>query len=337
MRKFRIGNTYIRFLTAVAISLCLTACGSDNTKAGQDRGNASSKEEPLKIVTTIFPEYDWVMNVLGEESDAAEVTMLLDNGVDMHSYQPTVDDILLIADCDLFIYVGGESDTWVKETLESRENPNRREINLLEVLGDDVRMEESVEGMEAKEDQEEEEGKEADEHVWLSLKNAEIFTGVIADTLSELDPAHAKEYSDNASEYLDKIGTLDADYAEAVSAGRVDTLLFADRFPFRYLVDDYNLEYYAAFAGCSAETEASFETILFLAGKIDELDLPVILTIEGGDVKIAQTVRDNTVRKDQEILTIHSMQSVTAKEIAGGTTYLSVMEENLEVLRDALR
>ena len=321
---------YIALILAAVLTVCsLTACGSQNSGSVNDSGS-------LQIVTTIFPEYDWVQNILGDNPGNAEVTMLLDNGVDLHSYQPTAEDILKISSCDMFIYVGGESDEWVEDALKEATNKNMIVINLLEVLGDNVKEEEVVEGMEA-EEEEEAEGPEYDEHVWLSLKNASVLVGHITDSLTSIDGANAETYKKNAATYQGKLSTLDKAYADTVSAGSVNTILFGDRFPFRYLVDDYDLSYYAAFVGCSAETEASFETILFLANKVDELSLHSILTIDNSDQKIAETIRDNTASKDQKILSMDSMQSTTSQDLENGVTYLSVMEDNLVVLKEALQ
>ena len=335
----------ILLLAAVMLMAgCLTACGSDSkeTAAAQDTsasGTADGKKQ-LKIVTTIFPEYDWVKSILGNNPVGAELKMLLDNGVDLHSYQPTAEDILKISTCDLFIYVGGESDKWVADALKEATNKDMIVINLLEVLGDSVKEEELVEGMEGEEEEEEEgeeEGPEYDEHVWLSVKNAEIFVNAISDAIQKLDADNAEAYKKSTSEYLDKLKALDGEYSKAVSGSSIKTLLFGDRFPFRYLVDDYGLSYYAAFVGCSAETEASFETIIFLAEKIDELSLHSVLTIEGSNQRIAQTIVQNTKSKDQKILSVNSMQSTTTRDVEGGATYLSIMEKNLEVLKEALQ
>lgn len=306
--------------------------------------NVSGAKDSLSVVAAIFPAYDWAREVIGDNTETADLTLLLDSGVDLHSYQPTVDDILTISNCDVFIYVGGESDAWVTDALSQAANEDMQVIRLMDVLKDSVKEEELVEGMQAGDDNESdgdgeesaEETPEYDEHVWLSLKNAKILTDAIAQALEEADPDNAEAYSENAQAYMDKLTALDEEYQKAALAGERDTILFADRFPFRYLTDDYDLNYYAAFAGCSAETEASFETILFLAGKADELELPVILTIDGSDQTIAEAVINSTNAKDQKILSMNSMQSITAGDMEDGASYLSVMEENLEVLKEAL-
>ena len=317
-------------ITALLLALLMLA----GVLAGCGKQNDTNKTDKLSIVTTIFPEYDWVKEVLGDKADSAEITMLLDNGVDLHSYQPTADDLIKISDCDLFVYVGGESDEWVEDALKSAANKNRKVINLLDVLGDSVKEEETVEGMQ--EEEEDHEEKEYDEHVWLSLKNAKTLVGAISAALQELDPDNKDTYAANANAYGQKLSALDAEYQKAVSAGTYKTLLFGDRFPFRYLVDDYGLSYYAAFVGCSAESEASFETVSFLARKVDEGKLPCVLTIEGKNHKIAETIVQNTAGKNQKILTMDSMQSTTSQDVARGTTYLSLMAKNLDVLKQAL-
>lgn len=512
---------YISLLLVFTMALLsLSACGhkssdsgTENTTAAGSTQASSGIEGKLKVVTTIFPEFDWVRQIAGDSISDMELTMLLDNGVDLHSYQPTVEDILKISDCDLFIYVGGESDTWVEDALKNKTNDNMRVINLLEVLNDSVKTEEAMPGMQAEDghnhgythfadsdvqdreltdwdgdwqsvypyledgildevmvkkaesgdktadeyreyyeqgyktdvekividgengtieftkngvsakaayeykgfriydyssgnrgvryffeavdgsenapkyvqfsdhgiapgkaehfhiyagndgfdalseemenwptyypadmsgseiadDMLEHEEKELDEHVWLSLKNAEIICNEIADVLVEIDSDNKAVYEANAAAYVEKLFVLDEQYRAVTSGAAQKTLLFGDRFPFRYLVDEYGLSYYAAFAGCSAESEASFETISFLAQKMDELNLKNIMTIEKSDGKIAKTIIENTKNKNQKILTLDSMQSTTSSDVANGTTYLSVMESNLKVLKEALQ
>lgn len=325
-------------LVAVLAVCALSGCGT--SKSGED-----TKDKKIKIVTTIFPEYDWVMQILGDKADKADVTMLLDKGVDLHSYQPSTADIAKISEADVFIYVGGESDEWVEDVLKEAKNKKLKVINLMDVMGDKAKEEEVKEGMQPEEEEHAEEAKdgkeeeevEYDEHVWLSLKNAKIFTKKIADVLSEVDKADAKTYQANYESYAKKLDDLDKKYADAVASAKNKTLVFGDRFPFRYLVNDYGLDYYAAFVGCSAESEASFETVTFLAKKIDELGLGNVLTIEGKNHKIAKTVVDNTKNKDQKVLTMDSMQSTTSKDVKNGATYLGIMEKNLEVLKEALK
>ncbi len=342
-------------VAAVMAASCLSACGQVNSAALETEQSVSdanlstseesqsendnNKTEKVKIVTTIFPEYDWVRQIAGDKVSDMDITMLLDNGVDMHSYQPTADDIMKISDCDLFIYVGGESDEWVNDALKEAVNKDMQVIDLLDVLGEQVKIEELVEGMQDAEHEEEEEHeeKEYDEHVWLSLKNAETLCDAIAEALGNADPDNKAVYDTNKAAYIDQLVSLDNQYRKVVDQASMKTLLFGDRFPFRYMVDDYGLSYYAAFAGCSAESEASFETISFLAKKIDELGLKYVMTIEKSDQKIAKTIIENTQNKDQSILTLDSMQSTTSADVANGMTYLSIMEGNLNILKEALQ
>lgn len=293
----------------------------------------------LSIICTIFPEYDWVREILGDHAEDADLSILLDNGVDLHSYQPTADDLVRIANCDLFLYIGGESDSWVSDALQKATNQNMIAMNLLKILGDAAKEEEVVEGMDVGDhihDEAHEDTPEYDEHIWLSLRNAKTLCTAIAEKLSSLDPDHAADYAANAQRYIAKLTDLDTRYQQTVDASKQKTILFGDRFPFRYLSDDYGLTYYAAFAGCSAETEASFETIVFLAKKVDEQNLSSVLTIEGANHKIAETIIQNTKDKNQTVLSLNSMQSITSQDAKSGVTYLSVMESNLGVLKRAL-
>ena len=294
----------------------------------------AKKSDKLKVVTTIFPEYDWAREIIGDKASNVELTLLLGNGVDLHSYQPSIQDIAKISTADIFIYVGGESDGWVKDALKNATNKNMKVINLMETLGDKLKAEEVKEGMQAEEEEDE---VEYDEHVWLSLRFAKILTTEIANALCEKDAANAAAYKANLSAFAAKLDALDSKYAAAVKAGSKNTILFGDRFPFRYFVEDYGLDYFAAFAGCSAETEASFETVIFLSKKVDELGLNSVLKIESSDGKIARTIIQNTKSKNAKVLTIDAIQSTTLKQAKAGATYLSIMEGNLKVIEEALK
>ena len=323
----------------------------------------ASDENKVKVVTTIFPEYDWVKEIVGEKAAEVELTLLLNNGVDLHSYQPSVKDIAKIQEADIFVYVGGESDEWVDDVLKNVKSPNQKVINLLEVLGDRVKAEEIVEGMEHEhhhkhghddhdgdhhdehehdehghnEHDHDHEDEEKDEHVWLSLRFAKVLCGAICDALCQADSKNAEVYKKNLASYNAKLSDLDSKYEAAVKSAGKNALLFGDRFPFRYMVDDYELKYYAAFTGCSAESEASFKTIAFLSEKVNELDLQRVCQIESGNGKIAKTIISNSKNKKAKVLTFDSLQSTRAKQIKKGATYLGAMEKNLEVLKEALR
>ena len=355
------------FLTGCATSNSTNSSTSASVEAsGESLDQSSSVAEDAKdpnkkisIVTTIFPEYDWVREIVGNHADKFEITYLMNKGVDLHSYQASAEDIAKVSSADLFIYVGGESDTWAEDAIAEATNKDMKVINLLNSLGSDVKEEEVVEGMAAEDEHDHDHSEEAkdhdhseedkdhdhakegeeveyDEHVWLSLKNAQKLVMDIEANIESLDPDNAADYAANAQAYVKKLEELDKEYQKAVDESSVKYILVGDRFPFRYLVDDYGLKYSAAFVGCSAETEASFDTITFLAGKLDELGLKNVVTIENSNQKIAKTIIENTKNKDQGLVVLNSLQSVSQKEIDGGLTYLSVMKDNLEVLKKAL-
>ena len=331
-------------------------------------GEASAEKPRARIVATTFPIYDWTREVLGEKLAETDLVLLQQSGVDLHSYSPSAADLRSVAACDLFVFVGGESDEWTERALAQKGNPCRRVLNLVKTLGSAAKEEKVVEGMEhehhhehaekhdhdedhdhdhaKKHDHDEDDNHdedhdedhdehEIDEHVWLSLRHAATLVKAIAAELAVVDPANAATYSANAAAYCKRLAALDRDYAAAVKGAKRKTILVADRFPFRYLADDYGLTYYAAFAGCSAESEASFKTVAFLAKKVDELNLPVILVIEGVQHKIAETVRRTAKAGTQRILALDSLQS-TGGEAAKTTRYLDVMTKNLQVLKAAL-
>ena len=452
MKKNRLKLSMAAFAALTALSL--SGCGQKNSEITEaavsqeeTTEQAVSENKQIRVVTTIFPEYDWVKQIAGDEASNMDLKLLLDNGVDLHSYQPTAEDIMKISDCDLFVYVGGESDTWVDGALKEAVNKDMKVINLLDVLKDTIKTEEAMPGMQNEEGHNHGYSHFADSDVqdrsledwtgdWQSvypyLENGDLnevmkkkaesgektveeykqyyetgyktdvekividgangtmeFTkdgnaakgtyeyrgyqiydyksgsrgvryffektsgsdeapryvqfsdhGIAPGKAEHFHIYAGNESFDALSEEMDNWPTYypaDMTADEIKEDAKQKTLLFGDRFPFRYLVDDYGLSYYAAFAGCSAESEASFETISFLAKKVDELGLKNIMTIEKSDQKIAKTIIENTATKDQKILTLDSMQSTTSDDIANGETYLSAMEKNLEVLKEALQ
>ena len=321
----------IKSAFGVAAVVFLLVAINSTLFAKAKKTDKKSKAAKVSIVTTIFPQYDWVRQLLGDKSENTELTLLLGNGVDLHSYQPSIQDVAKISTADIFIFVGGESDGWVKDALKNAKNKEMIVLNLIEILGDKVKEEEIVEGMEG----EEEEEAEYDEHVWLSLKNAKVICEKITEALCQKDSKNKATYQNNLSEYLAQLDELDWVYSAVINNASKDTLIFGDRFPFRYLVDDYNLNYYAAFVGCSAETEASFKTVIFLANKMDELDSNYIFKIESGDDKLAKTIIQNSGKKNAQVLILNSMQSVTSKQ-AEDTSYVKIMVENVQTLQKGL-
>jgi zinc transport system substrate-binding protein len=353
MKKFAAFAMFV-----LAAALTFVACSAESNEK-------APAQKKVSIVATIYPQYDWLKNILGDRLDAVNLKLLIKNGTDLHSYKPSAQDIAAIASADMVVYIGGESDEWIEKALKATPKEGRVQVNLMEALGDRVKEEEVVEGMQAEEEHHHEHGEEAeehehehhehaeehehehhehaeapenDEHIWLSLKNAELLVMNLADALSKADTAHATEYHMNAALYIAKISALDAQYRAATDSTSFKTILFGDRFPFRYLVDDYGIKYFAAFVGCSAESEASFETVAFLAGKMDSLALPAIFTIDGSNGKIARAVLDASKKsKEAQVLTLNSMQSVTDAQMQSGTDYLSIMQSNLEVLKKAIK
>ena len=341
----------------------------------QTAETAEKGEKKLSIVTTVFPAYDWAREITKDNKNV-ELTMLLDNGTDLHSFQPSADDIVKIVNSDVFIHVGGESDNWVKDIIKNNPSDTRKVINLVELLGDEVKTEELKEGMTVTEhahdhghkdehdehehedehdhdndhdhdhkdehdDHEHEDehdhdhdhhhhhGPEVDEHIWLSLKNAKHLVKGIAEKISEVDPAN-ELYKENAKAYIAKLDELDKEYEKTTSNLKNKTLIFGDRFPFRYMIEDYNLDYYAAFVGCSADVEASFETIKFLSDKVDELDIDTIFIIDNSDGKIARTIAQTAKKENIKIEALDSMQTTTAEDVKNGVNYLGIMEDNLK-------
>ena len=295
------------------VTVTASSCGT--SPSGGER-------DPIRIVTTVFPAYDWMRSVIGEERLAEgdiSLILLTDNGVDLHSYQPTVRDIVTIKQCDLLICVGGESEEWIEDVLAEGSDPDMRVIRMLDVIGDRAVMEEEEE--------------EPDEHVWLSLKNAALITDELGKTMGELDPFRREEYRRNADALIADLQALDREYETVAETAENRTLVFGDRFPFRYLTEDYGLDYYAAFEGCSAESEASFETILFLADKLDRFGLDFILVESPNGERISRTVIEASKTGDRQILYIDDLQSASPDDTR---SYLDRMRGNLGVLKIVL-
>lgn len=349
-RRLKSGHIWSSmFRKKIGIVCAMTVLMIVFAGCGAGREEAATEEEKMQILCMTFPLYDWTRQITAGCEDNIEVSLLMDRGTDPHNYQPTTEDIIRISEADIMVYVGGESDLWMEDVLASipaERGEKQQYLSMMEVLGTSLREEEYIEGVEQIQGQahgEVEAGEERhadaaeyDEHIWLSVKNASVCVQAIAATVMDQDQEDSRIVAENAESYLAKLQDLDEQFADMAAEAPLDRVLFADRFPFLYLMKDYGLEYDAAFPGCSTETEASFEMVIYLAGRLDEYDLPAVLVMEDGNQRIAETVIANTADKDQEILALNSMQSVTAAEIGQGVTYLSVMRENLEVLRKAL-
>lgn len=304
-----------KLLLLLLLALTLTGC---------------SQKAPRKytVIATVFPAYDWAREIIGDNPDI-ELRLLSDKGVDLHSYQATARDMLDIYSCDLFIYVGGESDEWVEQVLESVPNDKRLELSMMEAIAPMLVEEEETEGMQIRNHEEEE---AFDEHIWLSLRNADALCGALCDALCSMAPEYAQSFRDNRSAYQEALSELDQHYTGVIPKGQ--TLLFCDRFPFRYLVEDYGLRYFAPFSGCSGDSQASFATVLFLAEKAETQNAVFIL--EDSDGQLARTVIGCTQKKHLDILMLNSMQAVSLEDANHGATYLSLMEQNLTAIEEAL-
>ena len=329
-------------IAAAALSLLLSAvsltgCASANI----DKPGQSADDTP-SILCAAFAEYDWTRQILGDNPANINLQLLNGSGMDMHSYQPSVADMVKIADADLMIYTGGDSEFWIEDALESSETPGRQALSFMEVFSSDHDMADRYTSDEHDEHGDHDHGEgghvhSTDEHLWLSPVMAPEFINAITEAVIALDPANEQYYKDNASDYIDKIRALSTRFAEATGSADHTTLLFADRYPFKYLLEDYGLGHVAAFPGCSAETEASFDTILALSETVDQLDLNAVIILHKSKPDLAQTVINNSSKKDAQVLILNSMQSVTKSDIADGATWLSIMESNLEALSLALR
>lgn len=362
------GRSAARF-TAVLVMSALMLTGL----SGCSVAHTDPEDGRMKIVTTIFPQYDFARAISGPD-ELADVTMLLSPGEEVHSYEPTPLDIRRIQECDLFICVGGENDVWVDRILENmgEEQPQTlRLVDLTSTVGEEV-----VEGMQEERghdhdhehaheetedhdheetedhgheetadhdhgehehthsgDSSEEEHEEADEHVWTSPVKAAEITVAIAEKMSQIDPANAESYLANAHSYEEQILALDTQFREIADSGERRTIVFGDRFPIRYFAEEYGLEYYAAFPGCSSESEPSASTLAFLIDKVREEKIPVVFTIEFSNGNIARAICESTGAVQR---TFYSCHNVTKQQMEEGATYVSMMSDNLEVIREAL-
>ena len=332
----------IKKLVVLAAAAVLIFCGCSPADNGS---------EGITILTADFAEYDWVREILGDNPSGIRLERLNEGGQDMHSYQPSVKDMVKISDCSLLIYAGGESEFWIDEAAESSDKSPESCLSLMEVLAHDPKLSEKYEGTAGVHDHEHEHHhddevedehdhfEEFDEHMWLSLKAAPVFIEKITEAICSLDPVNRTYYEKNSRIYIEKVKALDGEYEKVTAAARENGnafILVADRFPFVYLTEDYHLSHLAAFPGCSAETEASFATILDLSDAIDNHRPGGVLVLKKSDTALAQTVIKNSSLKELPVLRLDDMQSVTADDIESGCSFLSIMEENLTALETAL-
>lgn len=308
-------------LLSVLIMFCLSGCGMAEEKKDDDR---------LKVVATVFAEYDFLRNIAG---DAVNLSMLMMPGADLHAFDPTPKDIMEVQEADLFVTVGGESDAWSEKIIDSIDSNKLQTVRLMDCV-DHVVEEELVEGMEAEDDEDGHgEEKEFDEHVWTSPKNAVQIVEKLRDKLCRMDEANAELYQDNAKSYIKKLQKLDEAFTELVQNAKRREIIVADRFPFRYFADAYGLKYYAAFPGCSTQTGASVETIAFLIRKAKEDDIPVVFHMEMSSEAMCNTICDEAGAKKAQLNAVHN---ISRQDFNKGIGYLELMKENIEVLKEAL-
>lgn len=294
----------------------------------------AEQEEGLSVVATIFPQYDFARQVMGGSEG---LTMLLRPGQEVHSYEPTPQDIIAIQNCDLFIYVGGKSDAWIEDVLDGMDTSDMVILSLMDVVDP---LEEDTENVleNPEEHNHEEDGthlheEEYDEHVWTSPKNAMLITQAICDALCEIDPDNAGQYQANTADYLTQLEALDAAFREVIGDAQRDTLFFGDRFPLLYFVREYGLNYYAAFPGCASETEPSAATVAKLIDLVREEAAPVVYQIELSNGNIARSIADSSGARVETFYTCHN---ITRDDFNAGETYLSLMRRNVDSLKEAL-
>ena len=323
MKSKKIIYILISLLLIFSLSLCVSCSVAKDDSRSQNQ--SALKDDKPSIVCTSFAAYDWVNNILGDESENWQVIRLNNNGADMHSYQPSAKDIAAITQCDILIYTGGLSEEWLSKLTDDESDFKGQVYSLIEAT-DEEGHDHSHDG----------EVCQLDEHVWLSPKNAAQFCQELVQIISQADPSHEETYKSNGRQYAEKLYTLDQSYQDVINSCENNTLIFADRFPFHYLVEDYGLSYYAAFPGCSAETEASFDTIISLAEKLNQLDIHALIITEHSSDSIARSIKNTAGRDDVKIYEMNSLQSVSDDDVKDGITYLGVMEANLNVIQQAL-
>lgn len=326
--RFRIRKVICLLLVFLAFPLLFSGCVKQE--------KVCTGEDKLQIVTTIFPPFDFARQISGGK---AQISMLLKPGMESHSYEPSPADIIAIENCDLFIYNGGESDVWVDELLKTINSDTIQILKMMDCV--DGLEETAVEGMQGvhshthEEEHHHGEGETAeyDEHVWTAPLNACAITRKIAEKMIALDPNNASTYQNNAENYISLLSELDQEIQTIVSEGKRKMILFGDRFPFRYFADAYNLDYRAAFPGCSAESEPSAKTVAYLIDKARQEKIPNIFYIEFSNLKIARTLQEETGAIP---LLFHSCHNLSKDEMDKGVTYLELMRKNAENLKEAL-
>ncbi len=329
MRLNKINCIIKVFILFLMVSMIFSGCSrlKNSTSFSED-------DSRLKIVTTIFPYYDFVRQIAG---DKAEIVLAVPAGMDTHSFEPTAADMINFGRADLIIYNGGEMEGWVNEVIEAASNDDIIAEEMMNYV--DTVVEEIVEGMEPdkhehSEEEDIHEEEEYDEHIWTSPKNAIRLVKKIVEIISDADSENAEFYKENGNKYIEKLARIDKSFMDIVKSSNRRYIIFGDRFPLRYFVEEYGLTYSAAFAGCSADTEPSADTIAYLIDSAKKEEVPVILKIELTSPRVADIIAEET---DAEVMTFYTCHNVTREQFNNGITYYDLMRENVEVLKEALR
>ncbi len=312
-----------RILCCILLICTLLLCAGCNVQVSAPVHDP----DKLLIVTTNFPPYDFARQIVG---DQAEVVMLLAPGEESHSFEPTPKDIMTLTEADLFIFGGGESDAWAKKLMDSTELDTSKSFMMMDCVDT---VSQDAEGTVPHEAHDHSTHYAYDEHVWTSPRNATVICTKLSERLAEIDPANAETYRKNFAVYLNELALLDAEFTLITAGADRKTVVFADRFPFRYLADTYGLTYYAAFPGCSSETEPDAATMSFLIDKVNSEHIPAVFYTEHSNRKIADAVSEATGAKQ---LLMHSCHTLTNEEAERGETYISIMKQNAAALKEAL-
>lgn len=306
MKSLKFSAVFLCFLTFITV---FTGC----------RQKQNNNADKIKVACSIFPELDWTFTILGYNTDSILPSMIIQNGMDIHNYQPNQYDFDKIKTADLIIYIGGDSENWLKEAIKTTAKPDVKTLNLLETLNSITQTENT------------------DEHIWLSLRNAQILTIEIAKALQEIDPTHNPIYLENAKKYNNELKLLDMQFQKAVDNAKQRTIIFSDRFPFYYLFKDYNLDYISALPGCSSQTQIDEQTLETLAAKVNELNVKYIYKIETASKKRADKILSKAHNYDCEIISLDSLQSSTVRSALEGKTYIKTMKTTLQDLEKGLQ
>lgn len=313
----KLKRTLLAVITAAATVLSLCACSSES-------GYSNSYSGKLKIISTVFPPYDLARQIAGDD---AEISILLPPGSEIHNYEPSAKDMIAIRNCDIFLYIGGENEQWAEKLINSNDTENVTAVKLIDYV---PTLSEDEDEHDHDHDHEHEHEHETDEHIWTSPKNAQLMLSAVYDAICKVDPSDKQTYTKNKDAYAKQLSDLDNAYRSAVDNAKNKTIVLADKFPFRYLAHEYGLEFSAAFAACSDESEPGVSTMIKLTKTIKENNIPAVYYLEFSSTKIADTLCDETGATK---LMLHSCHNVSKQDIENNVSYVDLMKQNLENLK----